>query len=133
MQNIFILSRLLFAAALFLAALPCPADDAPTMARRENRFLFIVDTSSAMRGYSNAVVQSVAGLLASDMRGELRQGDTIGLWLYNDQLDPQYPMQLWSKADKGAIVDEMAAFLRGRRYERLAHLDKVMPALNQLI
>ena len=42
-------------------------------------------------------------------------------------------MQIWSKADKSAIVDDMAAFLRGRRCEKRAHLEKVMPALNQVI
>ncbi len=134
------LSQLFFAAAppllaaLFLAAPPCQANDAPRIPKqRENRFLFIVDTSSAMRGCSNAVVQGVVDLLASDMRGEFRQGDTIGLWTYNDKLYPEFPMQVWSKADKSAIVDDMAAFLRGRRCEKWAHLEKVMPALSQVI
>jgi hypothetical protein len=128
------LSRIFLAAALFLAALRCPAEDAAGIpAQQENRFLFVVDTSYAMRGYSNAVVQSVAELLASDMRGEFRQGDTIGLWLYNDRLDTQYPMQVWSKADKVTIAEDMAAFLRGRRYEKLAYLERVMPTLNQVI
>jgi hypothetical protein len=133
MKKFSTLSRLFFAAALSLAALPSRADDAPTMTRRGNRFLFIVDTSYAMRVYSNAVVEGVADLLTSDMRGEFRRGDTIGLWLYNDKLDPQYPMQFWSKAGKDAIVDNMVAFLRGRRYEKQAHLEKVMPVLNQVI
>ena len=75
------LSQLLLAAAppllaaLFLAAPPCQANDAPGIPKqRENRFLFIVDTSSAMRGCSNAIVQGVVELLASDMRGEFQAG-----------------------------------------------------------
>jgi hypothetical protein len=121
-------------AALFLAALPCRADDAPELPKqRENRFLFIVDTSSAMRGCSNAVVQGVVELLESDMRGEFRQGDTIGLWTYNDKLHPEFPMQVWSKVEKDAIASDMAAFLQERRYGRRAHFEKVMPALGRLI
>jgi hypothetical protein len=121
-------------AALFLAAPPCQANDAPKIPKqRENRFLFIVDTSSAMSGCSSATVEDVVELLASDMRGEFRKGDTIGLWTYNDKLHLEFPMQVWSEADKSAIVDEMAAFLRGRRWEKRAHLEKVMPALNQVI
>jgi hypothetical protein len=131
MKRIFQLIQLCFVAALFFAALPSPAEAAPKQV--ENRFLFIVDTSHAMRGYSNAVVQNITDLLSSDMKGEFRQGDTIGLWLYNDKLDPQYPMQVWSKADKDTIVTEMAAFLRGRHYEKQARLERVMPALNQVI
>jgi len=134
MKKIFTLSQLVFAAALFLAASRCWADDGSRIPRqRENRFLFVVDTSSAMRGYAGAVVQTVGDLLTTDMRGELRQGDTIGLWLYNDKLDTQYPMEVWSKADRDAVADDMTAFLRGRPYEKQAHLEKVMPVLNQVI
>jgi hypothetical protein len=140
MKKVSSLSRLLFAAAppllaaLFLAAPPCQANDAPKIPKQqENRFLFIVDTSSATRSYSNAIVQGVVELLTSDMKGEFREGDTIGLWTYNNQLHLEFPMQIWSEADKSAIVDDMAAFLRGRRHEKRAHLEKVMPALNQVI
>ncbi|MGP8198563.1 MAG: vWA domain-containing protein [Limisphaerales bacterium] len=124
----------LLLAALFLAAPPCPADAAPRNAKHsESRFLFIVDTSAAMRGCSNASVQSVAELLDSDMKGEIRKGDTIGLWTYDEKLSTEYPMQVWSTEDKSAILDEMAAYLRGRRYGKRAHLENVMPALNQVI
>jgi hypothetical protein len=119
---------------LLLVALPFSVDAAPSNAKNyESRFLFVVDTSAAMRGCSNATVQGVVDLLGSDMKGELRKGDTIGLWTYNDQLSTEYPMQLWSTEDKSAIIDEMAAYLRGRRYGRRAHLENVMPALNQVI
>jgi hypothetical protein len=124
----------LLLAAFFCAAPPLPADAAPPTAKRhESRFLFIVDTSAAMRGCSNASVQGVIDLLASDMKGELRKGDTIGLWTYNEQLSTEYPMQVWSTEDKSAIMDEMAAYLRGRRYGKRAHLENVMPALGQVI
>jgi hypothetical protein len=99
----------------------------------ENRFLFVVDTASAMRAYSNIVEQAIVELLNSDMKGELRVGDTIGLWTYSDKLRPDFPMQVWSKADKNTIVGNVADFLRELRYEKRAHLDKVMPALQQVI
>ncbi len=121
-------------AALLLAAPPCQAEDAPRIPKqRENRFLFIVDTSSAMRGCSNAVVQDVVELMESEMRGEFRQGDTVGLWTYNDKLHPEFPMQVWTKADKDTIVADMAAFLQERRYGKRAHLEKVMPAMSRVI
>jgi hypothetical protein len=140
MKKFPILIRLFFAAAppllaaLFLAVLPCRAGDAPKIPKQlENRFLLVVDTSSAMRGCSNSVVQGVLELLESDMRGEFRQGDTIGLWAYNDKLHPEFPMQVWSKADKDTIMMETAIFLQGQRYGRRAHFERVMPALNQVI
>jgi hypothetical protein len=142
MKKIFTLSQL-FLAALLLAALPCQAQHAaktpaapntPKIPKqRENRFLFVVDTSSAMRDYSDAVMQGVTELLTSDMRGEFRPGDTIGLWTYNDKLHPEFPMQVWSKANKAKIVADMATYLRYQRYASQGHLGKVMPALNQII
>ena len=140
MKKLPALSQLFFAtappllAALLLAALPCQGNDAPKIPKQmENRFLFIVDTSSAMRGCSNAIAQSFVELMESDMRGEFRQGDTIGLWTYNDKLHPEFPMQVWSKADKDTIVADMAAFLQERHYGKRAHLEKVMPAMSRVI
>ena len=67
---------------------------------------------------SNAVVQDVVELLESDMRGEFRQGDTLGLWTYSDKLHTEFPMQVWSKADKDTIVADMATFLEERRLRK---------------
>jgi hypothetical protein len=134
MKQFPILTRLFFAAALFFAAFPCQADDASQASGQQgNRFLFIVDTSAAMRSYSNAVVQGIVELMESNMRDEFRPGDTIGLWTYNDKLHPEFPMQVWTKADKDNIVADIAAFLQDHRYGRRAHLEKVMPEMNRLI
>jgi hypothetical protein len=139
------LSQLFFAAAppllaaLLLAALPCQAekphpDGTPRLPKQqENRFLLVVDTSSAMSGCSNAIVQDVVDLLESDLKGEFRLGDTIGLWTFNDKLHPEFPMQIWSKTDKDAIVADIATFLLVQTYGKRAHFDKVMHELNQVI
>jgi hypothetical protein len=133
------LSRLLFAAApllaaLLLAALPSAAQDASgNPKRQDNRFLFIFDTSAAMRACSNASLQTVVALLVSDMQGEFRQGDTLGLWTFDDSLHTDFPMQVWSQEDKIAIVGDMAVYLRDLPYGKKAHLERVMPALRQVI
>lgn len=128
------LARLLAVAVLGLAAFPGRADDQPRHARpQENRFLFLVDTASAMRSYSNEVVRAVVDLLGSDLRGELRQGDTMGLWTYNDRLHPEFPMQIWSRGRKDMITENMAIFLQAQHYAKRANFGMVMPALNQVI
>ena len=130
----FLVLGLLFAAAGILPAAPRqPKDASRPPKQQENRFLFIVDTSSAMGSYSNAVVQDVGQLLASNMKGEFREGDTFGLWVYNDTLHPEYPMQVWSKDEKPTLMNDVEAFLRTRHYQKRAHLDKVMPALRYVI
>src|SRR5208283_4760344 len=56
----------------------------------DNRFLFIINTSSAMRHETNGVQQAVLGLLKSAMQGQMRDGDTFGLWTYDDQLHTDF-------------------------------------------
>ncbi len=122
------------ATVILLAAALCRADGAPQGTRpMENRFLFIIDTSSAMRSRANGVEQAVAGLLKSDMRGEFRKGDTLGVWTYNDDLHADFPMQLWSEEKKDEIAGDVLRYLRHQRYENRAHLDKVLRAIGQVM
>jgi hypothetical protein len=123
----------LLAAALLSAAL-CRADDVPARHHRmENRFLFVVETASVMKSRTNGIAQAVLGLLKSDIQGELRQGDTIGLWTYNDRLHADFPMQVWSRKNKGDIVANVARFLGHQHYEKQERLDKVLPQIAPLI
>src|ERR1700678_3281695 len=81
----------------------------PTARRRrlENRFLFVIDTSSAMKARAKGVGEAVNGLLESDIKGELRKGDTIGLWCFRDRPDTEFPMEVWSKEKKDSILKEV--------------------------
>ncbi len=99
----------------------------------ENRFLFIIDTSSAMKSRTNGVEQAVAGLLNSDMRGEFRKGDTIGVWTYSDVLHSDFPMQVWSPENKDAIAADVLRYLRHQHYENRAHLEKVLRPVGQVM
>jgi hypothetical protein len=123
-------ARAFLVLTLLLTALPLLAK---ARKGQENRFLFIVNTSSALKKYYNAEIEDVVELLGSNMHGELREGDTLGLWTYDEILHPEYPMQVWSRDDKSAIMTEMAAYLRGRRYDLRGHLEKIGPALNDVI
>src|SRR5690348_9219606 len=50
-----------------------------------NRFLFVVQASASMQSRAPGVLQAVEKLLMSDMNGNLRQGDTLGLWTFNEE------------------------------------------------
>ncbi len=118
---------LLFAArgrAEELAAKPKPM---------ENRFLFVIDTSSAMKSRNNGVQQAVNGLLASGMEGELRKGDTIGVWTYGESLNTDFPMQVWSAEKKEAIETKVRQYLQTLRYEKGSKLEKVLPVIGNVL
>jgi hypothetical protein len=67
------------------------------------------------------------------MKGELRKGDTIGLWTFSDRLSTDFPMLVWSENGKDDLADQVGGYLRHLRYEKRSRLDKVLPALNQVI
>ncbi len=113
----------------------CRAEDAPPKAekRMENRFLFVVNTSSAMKSRTNGIDRAVLDLLDSDMHGEFRKGDTIGFWTYDDKIHSDLPMLLWSKDNKETIESDVMRFLRHQKYEGHAHLDKVLTTISHVL
>src|SRR5689334_10730875 len=89
-----VLSVLCFAPSL-------PAQTAGAMGS-SGRYLFIVDTSYSMRRRADAVQKTASNLLLSGMRGELRRGDTIGIWTINEDLyTGRLPLQRWTPENNG--------------------------------
>jgi hypothetical protein len=110
------------------------AEDPPTHHRRmENRFLFVIDTSSAMTSRTNGLEEVVTGLLASGMKGELRKGDTIGLWTYSDHLDTDFPMEVWAEDKKDSILKEVREHIGNLSYEKHSHLEKALPQIMHVV
>jgi hypothetical protein len=110
-----------------------PSASAQAPPQTENRFLFIINTSSAMRRMTNGIQQAVLGLLQSDLQGQMRDGDTFGIWTYDDQLHTGFPKQVWSKQNQNAIIGSASNYLAQSRYQNRPRLDKVLPAARQLI
>jgi len=76
----------------------------------------------------------VRGLLVSGMNGQLRRGDTLGVWTFNaDLYSGQFPLQQWSPETAGAITARALTFLKGQKYAKQPRLDKVLPALNRVV
>src|SRR5579871_180249 len=62
-----------------IPATPAVAAAAPATGAA-GRYLFIVETSKAMKREMPATIQSVQDLLTSGLEGQLRPGDTVGMW-----------------------------------------------------
>jgi len=121
-------------AMVLLSAPSSRAEDPPARHHHmENRFLFVIDTASAMKSRSNGIEQAVAGLLTTGMKGELRKGDTIGLWTYSDLLSTDFPMQVWSEAKEDDIINHVREHLGILVYEKRAHLENAWTAIHQVV
>ena len=128
----------LLAGLLMLALLTPPQLCAQTStakaASTSHRWLLIVETSRSMQRRSDAVFESVQGLLTSGMSSQLRPGDTLGVWTYNaDLYSGRFQLQTWSPETQQAIVSRTLAFLKSQKYEKKANFDKVLPVLTRVI
>ncbi len=99
-----------------------------------NRYLIIVETSKAMQKRSEGVLKAVEDLLSSGMRRQLRRGDTIGVWTYNDQLYAgRFALQQWTPEAHATIAGRVMAYLKEQPYEKQAHLESTLPVMDQII
>jgi hypothetical protein len=114
-----------------LCAQPAAGPVAPPA---NNRYLLIVDISRAMDTRTRGTLKVVQELLKSDMSGQMKPGDTLGVWTYNaDLYTGRFPLQRWSPDGQKAITSRLLTFLRGQKYEKAADLDKVLVATERVI
>ncbi len=121
---------------IYLAApfFPAPAADAQQAAERPGRYLIVVDTSFLMRRSAQNIQMAVGQLLLSDMNGQLRAGDTIGLWTFNENLQAgQFPLQYWTPETRQTVATNVADFLGRQSYEKQSRPDVMLPEMFQLI
>jgi hypothetical protein len=115
------------------------AQTAPPKPALSNRYLFIVETSRSMQRRETGIYKAVQDLLLTGMGGQLRWGDTLGIWTFNADLhnaDPhaaQFPLQQWSPDDARGIARRVITFLHEQKFEKSARLDKVIPVMNRVI
>ncbi len=120
-----------------LAAWPCELLAQTNIAKTaspSNRYLLIVETSRSMQRRADGAFQVLDDLLGSGMRGQLRRGDTLGLWTFNaDLYAGRFPLQQWTPETKGKVTENVLGFLQAQKYEKSARIKKVLPTMQQII
>ena len=118
----FICGAVLLASAMFSSA--ATAD----------RYLLIVETAKAMKRELPAVQQCVRELLGSGMGGQLKPGDTLGLWTYNDELHAgDFPMQVWEASAAAEVSKRVDDFLGKQHCQNEARISQALTAMLQVI
>lgn len=114
----------------WLVCQPAPGQ----VAISSNRFLFIVETSRAMKKQLPAAVLSVQELVTSGLNGQLQPGDTLGIWTFDSELHTGvFPMQIWTGSNRSYVADATAGFLSQQKPQGRARLAAVLPAMLRLI
>ena len=99
-----------------------------------SRFLLIVETSRPMGQRSDAALKTAASLLYSGFNHQIKQGDTLGVWTYNEQLyTGRMPLRRWSTPLLHEIISDTHDFLKSQRYEKQPAFSSVRPALDKVI
>ena len=87
-----------------------------------------------MRRYAEGTRVALQKLFLSGMNGQLHEGDTIGIWTFNEDLySGRYPLQLWKEKSQKSLAAGIDGFLQHQSFEKQSHLEKVMPTLFRLV
>jgi hypothetical protein len=112
---------------------PAPESAAPP-ADSTNRFLFVLDTSAFMRKHTQDAVNVVETILRSSASGQLHNGDTIGVWTFNEDVyTGAMPLETWSADDSEEIALRIAEFIRQQDYGKSSRLDVAMKPVAKVI
>jgi hypothetical protein len=107
---------------------------AQTNAAPENRFLVIVETSRAMEKRTSGLAVALDRLLGSGMDNQIRAGDTLGVWTYNDELHAgEFALQTWSDDSQKRITTSVVDFLAAQKFTKQPRFEVVSPSLEGLI
>jgi len=129
------LRRMTAAFALCAGFFMMPAGRAqPASQITGNRFLFVFDTSADMKQRLPAVQAEVNELMSTRMGGQLRAGDSLGVWTFDHDLRTgQFPLQHWRPEDAVTIASNINQFVGKQPYANATRFDALQPQLNQVI
>ena len=116
----------LLALALFLSA--------SVQAMAQERFLFIFDTSSAMKKRLPAVGTELAVLFASNLTNNMHSGDSVAVWTFGTKLNAgKYPLFAWQPENGMAAVTNIMTFLGQQDFWGETHFNALQPLLDRVI
>jgi len=126
----FAVSYFSLTASTAFAAQNSPSKNAP----HGQRFLFIVETSTAMLSFEHGGRQAVFDLIYSGLAGQMQAGDTVGIWTFGKDLHAGvFPMQVWNPEQNLQLASLIGLFLKNQHQDDQTHFERVVPALLSLI
>ena len=99
-----------------------------------DRLLVILDISSGMQKRSENMQRVISQMFSSGFNGQLRRGDTIGMWTYNDSLHTgEFPLQRWTPQSARQVTSLAVQFAQNQRYANQSSLAPVMVQLTNVV
>ncbi|HYV32346.1 MAG TPA: hypothetical protein VEO53_14740, partial [Candidatus Binatia bacterium] len=127
-------SVILLCLAVAAASAPARAAGVVEPAPDGARFLFIVDMSSSMEYLQSAIEATIYELIGSGLAGQMRVGDTYGVWTFNKETYAgRTPMRVWDPRKCVQLGTIAAAFLNNQPYEKSSNLKQTISTLAGVI
>ena len=128
-MNRFVSHLILWLWIVCLVANGQPAVKATTRPR-ENRFLFIVETSAATKRIAESSQRIVVQLLSGEIAGQMKPGDSFSIWTYNETLNAgRFPAQRWNPETRRATLQQVTNFLGTVKFEKNGRFEVARPAI----
>lgn len=87
-----------------------------------------------MERRGDGTLRAVQQLLMSGIGGQLRFGDTLGIWTYNNELHAgRFPLQHWRPETQRSTIQNALAFLQSQTCEKQGNLSVIIPAMQTLL
>jgi outer membrane biosynthesis protein TonB len=97
-------------------------------------FLFVVEASRSMKPRTQATLDVLQTLLNSAFDRQMRRGDILDAWAFNDTLHKMgAPAQADSQEARATLSVRLLDFVMSQASDKKANLDKVLPELNTLL
>jgi hypothetical protein len=98
------------------------------------RWLFVVDTSSAMQRHADGLYRSTHRLVATGLGGRMRDGDVFTVWTYADTvLTREFPLNAWTPELNIALANRTYEFLAQQKFRGKSNLRPVFAELSQAL
>jgi len=119
---------------VILLGIFCVSIPAKGFGQSSNRWLFVFNTSVAMRDRTKATETVTYDLLSTAMHGNIHAGDSIGIWTYDKILSAdEAPLQTWSPEAARAIAQKTMRFLSYHPYENSVAFNDVLTNMLRVI
>src|SRR6266496_1287520 len=83
------------------------------------RYLFLVDTSSAMSRQKELTMDAVSKMILSGVGGRLHAGEFWNIWTLDDQLHTNvFPPQMWELRQPPDVAERAYRFLRDQGFKK---------------
>ena len=120
--------------AAALAAMVLFSHASAQMAPPPQRWLLIFDTASTMKKFLPATTAELQNLFFNSASGQIRTGDSIGVWTFGKKLSAgEYPQLTWMPGQAAADAADLTIFLNNQHYADKTTYAALHPALDGVI